>query len=154
MAHEAGACFLAEFLDAIGRSAGRLAHRVQRLRAREQQVAFDEMREPEVGIGLQHLIDFDESDVGLVVLDREQRFHEERFRLHSWMPQAALSPRLATGFAFLAAAAGSQTPNATANTATAIRTAGWGRSPGSVSDLTCGTRPKERWLKRETMYLF
>jgi hypothetical protein len=77
---EPRARFIAKVSHAVGRSI-RPPHRFERVRAGEQQVAFDEMGEAEVGVRLEHFLDFRKCDVELIRLDREQRLDEEELGL-------------------------------------------------------------------------
>jgi hypothetical protein len=77
VAREARTRFLAQVGHTVRWCTGSAAHGFQRLRAREQQIALDEMREPEIGVRLENFFDFGERDVQLIVLDREQRLHQQ-----------------------------------------------------------------------------
>jgi hypothetical protein len=73
--------FVPQLREAVRRHARRRAHHLERLGSREKQVAFDEVRKPEIRRGAQHLFDFLERCFELVALDCKQRFDEERFGL-------------------------------------------------------------------------
>ena len=68
--------FVAQLFDAIGRRVGCVTDVAQRARARQQQIASDQVGETEVRVVVKDLLDFEQGGIEAVIANFGERAHE------------------------------------------------------------------------------
>ena len=96
IAGEPHARFVAQFVNAVAWCVRRFAEPAQRPPARQQQIALDQLRKPEIRVALNDFLDFRKCQVEPVIADLDQRLDQHCLGFHLGLAGARFLDRLAT----------------------------------------------------------